>query len=60
MFPGRPNIPLLVQKEVGEQMGAMWVSVCGPGALADDVRSAVREVQDEGNVVDFIEEAFTW
>ncbi|KAL2136415.1 hypothetical protein VTI74DRAFT_3849 [Chaetomium olivicolor] len=60
MFPGRPNIPMLLGKEVGEQMGAMCVSVCGPGGLADDVRDAVRKVQDHGTVVDFVEESFTW
>ncbi|KAK1758490.1 hypothetical protein QBC47DRAFT_143016 [Echria macrotheca] len=60
VFPGRPNIPMLLAKEVAEQMGAMCVTVCGPGGLADDVRDAVRKVQDERQVVDFIEEAFTW
>lgn len=60
LFPGRPNIPMLLRKEVREQQGALCVTVCGSGALADDVRSASREVQDEGTVVDFIEESFTW
>lgn len=60
MFPGRPNIPTLLRKEVDEQIGAMCVTVCGPGALADDVRQAVRDVQDENSVVDFVEESFTW
>jgi predicted ferric reductase len=59
MFPGRPDIPLLVSREAERQVGAMAVTVCGPGALADDVRSAVRQVQGE-NVIDFIEESFTW
>ncbi|CAH0022837.1 unnamed protein product [Clonostachys rhizophaga] len=59
MFPGRPNIPLLLVKEIQEQVGAMCVTVCGPGALADDVRGAVRAVQGE-TVVDFVEESFTW
>lgn len=59
MFPGRPNIPLLLIKEVQDQIGAMVVSVCGPGGLADDVRGAVRAVQGD-NVIDFIEESFTW
>ncbi|KAH7115386.1 ferric-chelate reductase [Dactylonectria estremocensis] len=59
MFPGRPNVPLLLQKEVQDQMGAMCVTVCGPGALADDVRGAVRSVQGH-SVVDFVEESFTW
>ncbi|KAI8962643.1 ferric reductase like transmembrane component-domain-containing protein [Daldinia sp. FL1419] len=60
MFPGRPNIRTLLRKEVEEQVGAMCVTVCGPGALADDVRQAVREVQDACSVVDFVEESFTW
>ncbi|KAJ4298506.1 hypothetical protein N0V88_003536 [Collariella sp. IMI 366227] len=60
MFPGRPNVLTTLGKEVGEQMGAMCVSVCGPGSLADDVRDAVRTVQDHGTVVDFVEESFTW
>ncbi|KAK5654396.1 hypothetical protein OQA88_7305 [Cercophora sp. LCS_1] len=60
IFPGRPNIPMLLGKEVQEQMGAMCVTVCGPGGLADDVRDSVRKVQDQRHVVDFIEEAFTW
>ncbi|KAL7930453.1 ferric reductase [Trichoderma chlorosporum] len=59
MFPGRPNVPLLLAKEVQEQVGAMVVTVCGPGALADDVRGAVRSVQGH-TVVDFIEESFSW
>jgi hypothetical protein len=60
MFPGRPNIPLILGREVSEQVGAMCVTVCGPGALADDVRDAVRQVQDRESVVDFVEESFTW
>lgn len=60
MFPGRPNISTILKKEVEEQIGAMCVTVCGPGALADDVRQAVREAQDEQSVVDFAEESFTW
>ncbi|KAF5873267.1 putative ferric reductase protein [Botrytis fragariae] len=59
MLPGRPNINLLLQTEVREQVGAMCVTVCGPGALQDSIREAVREVQEHG-VVDFIEESFTW
>jgi len=60
MHPGRPNIPLLLERAVEEQMGAMSVSVCGPGGLADDVRHAVRQMLDRGTVIDFHEEAFTW
>ena len=59
MFPGRPNIKLLMETEVKDRVGAMCVTVCGPGGLADNVREAVRNVQDVG-VVDLIEESFTW
>ncbi|RFU30664.1 hypothetical protein B7463_g5674, partial [Scytalidium lignicola] len=59
MYPGRPNVPLLLEQEVKDQVGAMCVTVCGPGGLADNVRQAVRMVQDRG-AVDFIEESFTW
>ncbi|KAF5710664.1 ferric reductase [Fusarium mundagurra] len=59
MFPGRPNVPLILAREVQEQVGAMCVTVCGPGALADDVRGAARAVQGS-TVVDFVEESFTW
>ena len=59
MAPGRPNIPLLLKKEVAEQVGAMCVTVCGPGALADDVRAAVRDVQGS-NVISMHQEIFSW
>ncbi|KAI9730173.1 MAG: hypothetical protein M1818_008267 [Claussenomyces sp. TS43310] len=59
MFSGRPNIKLLVEQEQSEQVGAMCVTVCGPGGLADNVREVVRGVQ-KATVVDFIEESFTW
>ena len=58
MFPGRPNIQTLVDLEAENQIGALGVSVCGPGTLADDVRKAVR-TQRRTNV-DFIEESFSW
>ncbi|AEO69177.1 d7b3b970-aa88-4140-93ef-6368a989957b [Thermothielavioides terrestris] len=59
MFPGRPNIDMLLGMEMESQVGAMAVSVCGPGALSDEVRRAVRVRQYQGNV-DFVEEAFSW
>jgi len=59
MYPGRPNVRLLTETVVKERVGAMCVTVCGPGSLADNVREAVRDVQEVG-VVDFIEESFTW
>ena len=62
MFPGRPNISMLLMKEVHEQVGAMCVTVCGPGGLADDVRSVVRKAQGSmaENMIDLWEESFTW
>lgn len=59
MFPGRPNIETLMEIEMEDQVGMMGVSVCGAGALSDDVRRAVRNRQYAGNI-DFIEEAFSW
>ena len=60
MFPGRCNPTLVLGKEVAVRCGAVGVTVCGPGAFADDVRGAVREVMDTGATVDFVEESFTW
>lgn len=59
MFPGRPNIGTLLAMEQEHQVGAMAVTVCGPGALSDEVRRAVRSRQDRSSI-DFVEEAFTW
>lgn len=59
MFPGRPNIDTLLGMEMENQVGTLAVSVCGPGALSDEVRRAVRNRQYQG-AVDFVEEAFSW
>lgn len=59
MFPGRPNVDTLIGLEADKQIGAMGVSVCGPGALSDDVRLAVRKRQACSNI-DFVEESFSW
>jgi predicted ferric reductase len=59
MFPGRPNAQAIIDKEINERVGAMCVTVCGPGGLADGVRQAVRSRVEVANV-DFVEEAFTW
>lgn len=58
MFPGRPNIETLMDIEIDSRIGAMGVSVCGSGALSDDVRKAVRDRQHVATI-DFIEEAFS-
>lgn len=59
MFPGRPNISTLLSMEQEQQVGAMAVSVCGPGTLSDEVRRVVRAQQSRSSI-DFIEEAFSW
>lgn len=59
MFPGRCVPRTIVEREMEQRIGAMAVTVCGPGAFADTVRSAVRDVVTDG-CVDFIEEAFTY
>lgn len=59
MFPGKPDVAALLQKEVDHQIGAMAVSVCGTGSMADDVRCAVRD-RVQSTEIDFFEEAFSW
>ncbi|KAK4961569.1 hypothetical protein LTR10_002059 [Elasticomyces elasticus] len=59
MFPGKPDVGALIEKEQEKQVGAMAVSVCGTGSLSDDVRGAVR-ARCERTEMDFFEEAFSW
>ncbi|KAI9759696.1 MAG: hypothetical protein M4579_002173 [Chaenotheca gracillima] len=59
MFPGRPDAQSIVDKEIESRVGAMAVTVCGPGSLADSVRDAARKRVDIASL-DFVEEAFTW
>ncbi|KAJ5887788.1 Riboflavin synthase-like beta-barrel [Penicillium taxi] len=56
---GKPCLRTLLENEKTEQVGALAVSVCGPGCLGDSVREAVRNVQGE-KTVDLFEEAFSW
>jgi len=56
---GRCNVQEVVDRAVVERIGALAVTVCGPGAFADGVREAVRKRVKAG-VVDFVEEAFTY
>ena len=60
MFPGRCSPKELLRNEMDRRFGAVGVTVCGPGAFADDVRAAVREVGVTKGTCDFVEEAFTW
>jgi hypothetical protein len=59
MYPGKPNISALVDQEIAGAIGAVGVSVCGVGALADDVRKSCRKWMGRVNV-DFSEESFSW
>lgn len=59
IFDGRVVPNRVLEREFEDRIGAMSVGVCGPGAFADDVRAATRNLMERGNV-DFWEEAFTW
>ena len=59
LYPGRCRPSVVLDDELPNRVGATAVSVCGPGAFADEVRAAVRERLHWGSL-DFIEEAFTW
>ncbi|KAF2122254.1 ferric reductase [Lophiotrema nucula] len=49
----------IVDEEILSQIGAMVVTVCGPGGYSDTVRAAVRRRVQLRNI-DFIEEAFSY
>ncbi|KAL9001944.1 MAG: hypothetical protein Q9188_005102 [Gyalolechia gomerana] len=59
MYGGRCKPGKIVEEEFEKRVGAMAVTVCGPGAFADEVRMAARERVAEG-LVDFVEESFSW
>jgi len=60
MHSGRCRPGVVLDGILPGRVGATLVSVCGPGAFADEVRAATRERIGRGAVVDFAEEAFTW
>lgn len=60
MQAGRCRPDVVLDEILPNRTGATLVSVCGPGAFADEVRSAARARIGKGAVVDFAEEAFTW
>ena len=59
LFPGRCRPGVILDEEIPLRVGATAVSVCGPGAFADEVRAAARDRLHWGSL-DFVEEAFTW
>ncbi|KAJ9271228.1 hypothetical protein DTO212C5_2578 [Paecilomyces variotii] len=60
MFAGRCRPDVVLDEVAARRVGATAVSVCGPGAFADEVRAATRRRVGHGMVIDFVEEAFTW
>ncbi|KAJ5167192.1 uncharacterized protein N7482_005973 [Penicillium canariense] len=60
MHGGRCRPDVVLDELLPTRVGATLVSVCGPGAFADEVRAAARGRIGKGAVVDFVEEAFTW
>ncbi|KAJ5774779.1 FAD-binding 8 [Penicillium paradoxum] len=60
MHSGRCRPEVVLDEILPDRAGAALVSVCGPGAFADEVRAAARARIGKGAVVDFVEEAFTW
>jgi ferredoxin-NADP reductase len=56
---GRCQPGTVLDAELPARVGATMVSVCGPGALADEVRAAVR-ARLELACIDMNEESFTW
>ncbi|PGH35425.1 hypothetical protein GX50_01763 [[Emmonsia] crescens] len=60
MFEGRCRPHVIIDEAMENHVGATAVSVCGPGAFADEVRAAVRKRVGSGPVIDFVEESFTW
>ncbi|OQD78350.1 hypothetical protein PENDEC_c001G00379 [Penicillium decumbens] len=60
MLSGRCRPDVVLDEVLPKRVGATLVSVCGPGAFADEVRAATRDRIGKGAVMDFNEEAFTW
>jgi hypothetical protein len=59
IIQGRVNPGAVLDEVLPTRVGATMVSVCGPGALADEVRAAVRERNHLANL-ELNEESFTW
>lgn len=59
IIKGRADPGAVLDELIPERVGAVMVSVCGPGALADEVRDAVRQRMYIGNL-ELNEESFTW
>ncbi|KAL4946078.1 hypothetical protein BDV06DRAFT_168716 [Aspergillus oleicola] len=69
IIDGKPCFAHILQSEQRARIGAMAVSVCGPGGMGDDVRGAFRRLSDGSGSgtgrkgagkVDLYEETFSW
>ena len=58
-IPGRCSPGAVLDEHLPSRVGATMVTVCGPGAFADEVRAAVRD-RIHAATLDMNEEAFTW
>ncbi|KAB8221527.1 ferric reductase NAD binding domain-containing protein [Aspergillus novoparasiticus] len=59
MVFGKPSFDQILESEKAQQVGAMAVSVCGPGGMGDDVRKCVRDNQGT-QTIDLYEASFCW
>ena len=67
-FPGsiglryeRPDVPTILNQEVGDSAGTTAVFVCGPAGLADDARRAAVDLVGGGvDGLGYFEEQFGW
>ncbi|EXJ91148.1 hypothetical protein A1O1_04257 [Capronia coronata CBS 617.96] len=59
LIEGRVDPGSILDEVLPARIGATMISVCGPGALADEVRAAVRKRMHKANM-DMNEESFTW
>lgn len=59
VFPGIAQFGAIMDEEVKNSIGSIGVSVCGIGAVADEVRLASRKWMDKVNI-EFMEESFSW
>ncbi|OJJ42263.1 hypothetical protein ASPZODRAFT_2122587 [Penicilliopsis zonata CBS 506.65] len=60
VFSGRCQPGRILDEVLADPVGATLVSVCGPGCLADEIRSACRNRLASSVVIDLVEAAFTW
>lgn len=59
LVQGRVDPAAVLDGVLPKRVGAVMVSVCGPGGLADEVRAEVRKRMDTANL-ELNEESFTW